>query len=794
MRNNSGVRTLRHAAGSLLARPAFACIAIASLALGIGANTAIFSLWNAVSLRPLATRQPERLIGLSTIDARGRRAGFSYATFEKIRAHQSVLADLFAWQDASLFTLEAGGVLFPGTALLAGDGFPSVMPLRPVIGRTLAAGDGAVAVLGYDCWQRHFAGSPSALGQSIRIQGKPFTVVGVAPEEFTDMEGSGAIDAIVPLAAFTSLDGQRRQTAPAWEVTGRLRYGVTLQQARTALAALWPALRPDAAARLLVEPAATGTGFNFARRRFAYPLRLLLVLVGVLLLLASLNLAMLLLARAASRSRETAIRLALGAGARSILGEYLAESLLLSAAGALAGVLCARPASRFLAQFVWTGNLDRAHDYSIDGRVLAFTAAVALWSGLIFGVVPAWRALSTDPAAALQRAGRSVSASGRTMKALAVFQIALSVLLVLASTLFLESRRNLGAVPLGFRVQNLVEMQLLNRPGGYTGMVSETYYPELLEGLGRVPGVLAVASCTLQPVVPPLFPDEDVSAGGLAVPAQRFHVGPGYFATLGIPLLAGREFTFQDRPGAVRAAVISQSLARRLFADGRPVGRKVASGAQEFVVAGVARDSAVGSLQNHNALQFFTSMYQEDAARQPVVLVRTARAPDAALLGLLRREVVGRGREYPLRVETFDRVLERALVQERMLAALAAALGAAAVLLSIIGIYGLLSYSVARRSGEVAVRMAVGARRRAILWLIARESAVLLACGFLVSAPAAYAGSKLAAPLLFGFGPLRWIEAMGAVAVLFAAVVWGASALPAWRAASLSPLDALREM
>ena len=397
---------LRYTVRVLLKSPGFTCIAVFSLALGIGANTAIFSLLNAVVLRPLATVQPERLVGLAGIDPRGQRHGFTYSTYEKMRAHQRAFSALFAWSDGSVLTFEAGGSLFPGTALLAGEGFTATMPLRPVLGRGIAPDDGAVAVLGYARWRSSFHGSPGALGKLIRIQGKPFTVIGVAPERFTDMEGAGAVDAIVPLAAFTSLDRQRESRIPSWDVTGRLRPGVTIDRARTELEALWPQIRPDAGERLLVEPAAAGTGFNFARVRFGYPLKLLLGMAGVLLLLASLNLVTLVLARASARQRETGIRLALGAGRVRILRQYLAESLLLAVAGAAGGVLFAPWATSFLAQFVWAGNIDRAHDFSLDLRVLTFTATIAIGSGLLFGLIPAWRTLCSDPSMALQRAGR----------------------------------------------------------------------------------------------------------------------------------------------------------------------------------------------------------------------------------------------------------------------------------------------------------------------------------------------------------------------------------------------------
>jgi predicted permease len=462
------------------------------------------------------------------------------------------------------------------------------------MGRGLAPRDGAVAVLGYACWRRYFHASPTALGRLIRIQGKPFTVVGIAPENFTDMEGAGAVDAIVPLAAFTTLDGQRKLRAPGWAVAGRLRPGVPMERARAELDAVWSQVRPDAAVRLLVESAATGTGFNFARMRFTYPLKLLLGMVGVLLLLASVNLATLLLARAEARQRETGIRLALGASRSRILRQYLAESMSLAITGAAAGAIFARWASRFLAQFVWTGNIDRAHSLSVDSSVLAFTAAVTALSGLVFGLIPAWRALRTDPAVALQRAGRGLAGSvGRTGKLLVIFQVALSLVLVLAAALFTQTQRNLMTVPLGFQATNLLDMALMNRPGGYTGMDPASYYPELFQRLSRLPGVVSVSSATAPPIMPPVFPDRTVSAGGPTAEIQFFYVAPDYFRTLDIPVVAGREFTLHDLAASPHVAVISQSLARRLFPDSQAIGGRVTllgPVANDLVIAGVVRD------------------------------------------------------------------------------------------------------------------------------------------------------------------------------------------------------------
>ena len=482
--------------------PGFTAVAMVSLALGIGANSAIFSLFNAVALRTLAAPQPDRLAGLFTVDAAGARGKFSYGAFEQIRARQQSFASLFVWTDSALVTFEAEGTVFPGSALLASDGFAETMRMRPAIGRGIAAGDVDVAILGYQCWRRYFHGSTAALGKTIRVQGKACTVVGVAPEDFTTMEASGTVEAIVPLSALTPLDGLHGNRSAAWEVTGRLKPGVTLAGARAEMEALWPRIRLNPQSRIQVESAARGTGFNFARRRFTFPLQVLMAIVGLLLLLASVNLATLLLARADAQVRETGIRMALGAGRGRVMRQYLTESLLLTGAGALVGALGARWAVRFLAQFVWTANIEKVRDVPLDGNVVAFTVAVAVMAGAIFGLIPAWRALRTDPWVSLRQGGGNVSGgAGRAERMLVVVQVAVSLVLMVAATLFTGTLRHLRSTSPGLDTSNVLGMQLMNRPGGYRGMEPVSYYSGLYERLARIPGVRSVSSASVPPVI-----------------------------------------------------------------------------------------------------------------------------------------------------------------------------------------------------------------------------------------------------------------------------------------------------
>jgi predicted permease len=771
-------RTLR----GWMRSPGVAVAAVVSLALVIGANTAIFSLWNTVALRTLITPEPGQLAALEVVDQAGRRGGLPYARFEQLRDRQTSFAALFAYDDSALRTIEAEGTVFAGAALYADDGFGAVMRLRPAVGRSLVPGDGAVAVIGYDTWQRYYQGSASALGRTIRVQEKALTIVGVAPEGFTTMENSGPIEAIVPLAAMGA-------GTSSWNVVGRLKPGVTIARAQSELDAVWAQVRRVPTVRIAVEPAGHGTGFNFTRERYSYPLRVLLGMAALLLVLGSLNVATLLAARADARRREIGIQLALGAGRGRILRDHWAESLALAAAGAVAGVACARWAVGYFSQFVWITNVERARYVPLDGRVLAFTAGAAALSGLVFGLLPAIRALRTDAAESL-RSGAAGGGKLGTARVLIVCQVALSVVLLVAAALFTSTLRRLESTPLAFNGGRVAGFALMNRAGGYRGMDPFAYYPELFGRVAQVPGVEAVASANYPPLIPAIFPDTTVAAGAIAAGAQESLVGPGYFETLGVPLVAGREFTFHDDAKAPRAAVVSESLARRLFPTGAAVGGAVhVEGEQpgDLVVVGVVRDSRLGSLQRPNALQLFTSRYQAPyGGRQPYLLVRFSGGVTAGGIAGVRSAVEALGREYPLRIETMGRAAERALAQERLMASLAAVFGVLALLLAAVGVYGLMSYAVTRRSREIGIRMAIGARPEMVARMVVRDALVLLAAGVAVGLPGVWAGSKAVKE-----APLDGAAVGSAVVVLtLAAVV--AAWLPARRAARVDPATALR--
>jgi predicted permease len=785
---------LRHALRIFRRSPGFTAVAIISLALGIGANVAIFGLLNALALRTLAAPQPYQLVALSTIDKSGARGGFSYTDFEQIRAHQRSLSSLFVWEDQALRTLEVDGVLIPSDVLLASDGFAETFRMRPVIGRDLIAGDSDVAVLGYQLWQRYFNGSVAALGKTIRVQGKPCTIVGVAPKDFTTLEGEGPVDVIVPVTALVSTELLRSNPASGWDIIGRLKPGVTTPSAEAELESIWHQLRPSSNSQMKVQSAARGTGFNFARGRFTFPLEVLMAFVGVLLLLTSVNLATLSLARANARQQETAIRLALGASPMRIFRQYLLEGLLLTCAGVLIGAISARWVSQFLSQFIWVGRVEFIHDVPMDGKVLAFTAAVAVMVTFFFGLVTAVRALKTKALQSL-RGGFAYASSARTGKLLIVIQVAASFVLIMAAALFAGTLRNLKSIPMGFDSTHMLGIEVTHRPDGYKGIDPLSYYSQLFDRLARIPGVISVSASTLPPVIPPFFSGRKVEANGATAIAQDFYVAPGYFETLQIPLEAGREFSFNDTGQSPKVTIVSESLARKLFSSTDVVGKSVTLSREQpinLVIAGVVRDSYVGSLQAHNPLQLFTSAFQTTRSlHDPYLLVRLRVAPSGLLVQQLGVELQGLGREYPIRTETMNQAIGRALTQERLMASLAGGFGVLALLLAAVGLYGLVTHSVNRRTREIGIRMALGAHPRNIAWMIASESLLLVISGFVLSLPAVYAGSKAVSKMLYGLHPLD-IAPLGTAALVLLVTSLIAVYLPVRRAANLDPIVSLR--
>jgi predicted permease len=815
---------LRYAVRMLLKSPGFTVVAILTLFLGIGANTGIFSLINALLLRELPVPEPHRLVALSTLSPKDQPAGLSYLMFDEIRHQQTVFSSLFAWSGEVLYNLEAnGGLWLSPVSFVTGD-YYRTLGLVPFMGRTIQPEDEGlqgglpnnVAVISFGCWQRRYGADPAVIGKVIRVEGKSYTIVGVTPQDFIGLRVGTSEDVTVPLTNLLPIERLRRGRSLSFDIVGRLKDGISLQQASAQLEVLWPGIQkatisPDwspaeqkefLSYRLQVLSAATGAGWaSYLRQFYLRPLWILMGLVGVVLLIACVNLASLFLARGAVRQRDMAVRLALGAGAGRLMRQMLTESLLLSVAGALAGLLLAGWARRLLVNFMSEGWLvPLALDLSSDLHVLGFTSVAAVLTGILFGLAPAWRASRADPGRLLQQhAQRLGSGMGRVGRLLVSVQVALSLVSLIASGLLVRSLRNLRSVDAGFPTQRLLIMLLNQKPGGYKNFNRTVYYHALVNELSASPGVRSVALCGGIVGLPRDYYMERVSpksADGSpsgSIDAAYNAVSPGFFETLGIPLLQGRDFSWRDDPQAPRVAIVSQNLARQLFPSSDAIGQHIRLGTspenQDLVIIGVASNISFSPRRNTTTSAVYLA-YLQDKYNQPFVHVRTRGEP-LAMAASLQRRIEAVGREYPLHTTTFSRELDHVLLPERLITILSGFFGLLALVLVSIGLYGLLSYAVTHRTAEIGIRMALGAQGGNVLWLVLAQTLRLVLIGVAIGVPLAIASARFISSQLFGLKPTD-PPTVTVATLLLVAVAAFASYLPARRASRVDPMVALR--
>jgi predicted permease len=804
-----GVRMLRRS-------PITTAIAIVSLALGIGANTAIFSLMNAVILRPLPVTNPARLVKLSTTTPANpeREESLSFAMIQQLRKDQRVFSSLFAWQGGGIENVEANGVKYVASITTVSGEYFSTLGIQPLLGRWIAPADAsldsgssaAVAVIDYGCWQRRYHGDPSVIGKTIRVEGHPLTIIGVTPESFSGLIIDAATDAIVPIG-YDGSAGYRDRKSLALNATARLRPGVSIEQARAQVESLWPATLeaslPEGyggaqrnaflSRRIVVASGATGT--SFLRRQYTRPLYVLMGMVGLLLLIACANLANLMVARAAGRGQEFGIRTALGAGKWRIVRQMLTESLMLAATGAGLGLLIAGWASRLMFHTMWNGFVPSALDASPDLRVLAFTVLAALVTGLLFGVAPAWKVVRADPADALQRNARTVHGGTLTLgKLLISAQVALSLVLVIGALLFVRSLRNLRSADVGFRRDGLTLFQLFPAAGEEQRMPDRVaYYQELAERLSGIPGVESVSYSHMGPVLTYEFtaPASIPSSGTPPLQAVFDAVGPGFFHLAGMRLMAGREFSWRDNETAQAVAIISESLARRLFPSASPIGRRIDFGSRRNLeIVGVVNSASLWLPQSREPMAVYCALMQQPAYNSSSIDIRTAGEP-GPVLSAARRVIESAGRHLVLRAETADQRAARSLDTDRMIAMLSSFFGGLALLLASVGLYGLMSYSVARRTSEIGLRMALGAQPAGILVLILKEVSLLLLAGIAVGIPAALAGSHVISSMIYGVTGNDLPTILLSCSILLAVAALAAY-MPARRASRIDPMTALR--
>jgi predicted permease len=791
---------VRHSVRALGRTPAFALAATATLALGIGASTAIFTLTNAVLLADLPVPHPDRLIEISTLNAKGEKSPLSVPAFRQLQQQADMFQGLFGWLGGGMENLEVNGTPFAGAVDEVTGEYYQTLGIQPALGRFITPDDAGaansspshVAVLGYRCWRDRYAGDPAALGKTVLVAGKPYTIIGVQPESFGSLIREAAADVTVPIAAYMPAEMLSDPERAFLSVFGRLRDGITMAEARARLSAVWPGIRdqlkPGDDSRIEVEPAARGV--SYLRQRVARPLGILLGIVALLLLLACVNLANLGLARAQSRTAELSLRAALGAGRFRLLRTSLVESLLLSLAGAIPGIAFAWWGARFIAGIMWHGFVPLAVPLAPDARVLSFTVVVSIAAGLLSGVAPAWIAGRQDPGAVLQRASTRIShGPGWAGRALVAVQIALSFAIVAGALLFGRSLGNLLRRDPGFSADHLLVAQLFPRGAGYRGFDNLAYFRQLLESLRTLGGVSAAAISHDRPIG--FAWKQTVLPGPVA--ANYHLVTPGFFDTLQMKILRGRDFDIREDASRPRVAIVSASLARRLFPAGDPIGRDIQMGDKktEAEIVGIVSDANLGDPRTERPPCLYTPFFQDPGHMGwGEAIIRTNGDPAQLARGLGER-IEALGREYPLRIETVREERDYALVPERILTFLCGFFGAAAILLAAVGLYGLLSLTVTRRSTEIGIRMALGAPGRAVLGLVLRDTLLLLGIGGVAGLALALVASRSMASLLYGLPPAD-PATLALTAAVLAMVALMASYVPARRAIRIDPATALR--
>jgi predicted permease len=810
---------LRHAVRLLRKSPGFAAAVVLTLGLGVGAGTTIFSFVSALLLEPLPVADPASVVAVFTSDYSGPRFGASsYPDHMDFLEQADAFAGLAAHTVAPL-SLGTGAHTDRVFGELVSANYFAVAGTRASRGRLLAPEDGLpgappVLVVGDALWRRAFGADPGLIGRSVTLNGRPFTVVGVAPPGFRGMTRGMAVELWVPVTApgaIPSSDRLDRRGSRWLFVLGRLKAGVTARDAEARLAVLagrlqqahpdaWTDVRkqrrvvsvvPESQARIFPEARGAVVGF----------LGLLLAVVGLVLMIACSNVASLMLARAGARRRETAVRLALGASRGRLVRQLLTESLLLSLLAGALGLLLASWATDLLVALRPPVPVPVALDLELDGRVLVFSLALSMLTALGFGLLPALQASRPELVPALKDetpgSGRSAGSSRRL---LVIVQMAVSVVLLIGAGLFLQSLRNAQGIDPGFDARNLLLLTTDLRLNGYPESAGREFYRRLLERAGALPGARSASLATGVPLGLSsrrrgITIEGYRPAAGEDMEVHTASVGPGYFRTMGVALARGRDFDAGDGPGAPLVAVVNEAFARRYWPGQDPIGKAIRMGsrnaaAEPFAVVGLARDGKYVTLGEEPRPFFYLPFLQRYEA-EAVLHVRTQGDP-RALVAVLRREVQALDPGVPIYdVKTMTDHLGVALLPARLAAGLLGVFGGLAIVLAALGLYGLVAYSVSQRTRELGIRVALGARARDLLSMVMGLGLGLAAIGVGVGLPLAFAGTRLAGSLLYGISPTDPPTFAG-IALLLVAIALLASYVPARRATRVDPIVALR--
>lgn len=824
---------LRYAARMMRTNRGFTATAALSLALGIGANTALFQLLDALVLRTLPVANAQELVRIAYVGNPGRSGHFlqrpnefTYSQWQQILAHHDVFSGVFAWTNTDFNLAPAGEVRLAKGIVVSGEFFP-ILGVSAQLGRLLSPADdqrncaSPGAVLSYGFWRSEFAGDKSVIGRRMKLNGHPLDIIGIAPPEFMGLDVGRRFDVAVPTCAAPALYGEDTLNGRAiwWlGIMARLKPGVSLQQASAYLGSIWPGIlqstadpawRADTAKEYLslkIQAEPGGAGISGLRDQVEHPLILLFSIAALVLLIACANLANLLLARATARQDEIAIRLAIGASRWRLVRQLMAESLLLALAGAVAGALLAQFVSRYLLSLLATASESWILNLSYDWRSFVFLAASVALACTLFGLAPALRATRQAPSSSMKASARNATGTRERFslqRLLMVSQISLSLILLVGSLLFVRSFRNLMTLDPGFRQHGLLAVWLDFNNQEIPKDKRMPLFHRVLDSIRSMPGVNSAAMVEEPPLDggwsnDTLMVDGKADKSATQVVSNVNRVSPGYFRTMAIPLIAGRDFDSHDNISSPPAAIVDQIFVSKILHGRDPFNTtfrfEVGPGEklQHFQIVGVVTNAKYPDLRKPLAPTIYLSEDQNPSPFSGQPFVVHSNVGLASAMSEVRTAVANVDPRATLQFRAMRTLIHDSVRREDVMAKLSTIFGLLAVVLATVGLYGLMSYMVAQRRNEIGIRMAIGASRPEIVKLMLHQSTRMLAAGLLIGTALSLAAARAAKSLLFGLEPNDPATIVLAIAGL-SVVTAVATLIPARRAASLDPMTALRE-
>ena len=814
------LQDLRYGIRVLAKSPVFTAVTVLTLALGIGANTAIFSLIDAVLLKTLPVKQPEQLFFVNNVGRQGGGGAPPYPCFELFRDHNHFLSGIAAFTSLGQAKIKIDGHLEEANTQIVSGSYFSLLGVEPVIGRTFTASDdsvigkggpdGPVAVIGYEYWKRRFNGDPSVIGKSIQNDSQTITIIGVSQQGFHGMTPGREVDISIPMM----LGGPDLSESGSWwfSAVARIKPGTSTEQARVELDSIFQgymdklgetqSLRQDYFDHIEFTPA--GRGKDSLRRDYSEPLRILMIVVVLVLLIACANVANLLLARSNARRKEFAVRLSLGASRRRLIRQIITESLLLVGLGGLFGVVLAQWCDGLLLSLMSTGESEIKLDLNVDGRLLLFAFGLSLLTGLIFSAAPALQSTRVDLGPELKQTTTSAAHRRSRMllgKGLVVIQVALSLVLLVGAGLFLRTLQNMKSFDAGFRPQGVLTMRLEPASNDALPTQSVVMNREILTRVQSLPGIVTASFSSLTPM-DGRKRGVMVTIPGFIPPADRDtvvtlnHISSDYFKTLGIRLLQGRQFSEADTETAPKVCMLNQSAATFYFGNKNPIGAMVSFSRphkpQPYEVVGVVKDVKQYSLREDIPRTVYIPLSQKvDQAVVPTLSLVTNGNPSNFIIPV-QNEIKAIAPDILVtNVFTLDQRLNQTLILERLVASLANVFGLLALSLTCIGLFGVMSYEVSRRTHEIGIRLAIGARPGEVVRMVMRETVLLVVIGAAIGLGISLITGRYISSLLFGLAPNDPLTI--AIAVLSSCTIATlAGYIPARKASRVDPMVALR--